>query len=84
MTVEISPEDHQAAERLVASGRFPSVSAALHAGLEAVHQDIEEEAEWIDYVRERIAIGLEDVRERRTISSEAFLAELEEMRLGRL
>jgi putative addiction module CopG family antidote len=36
MSITLTPEDQKKAEALVASGRFSSVSEALHAGLEAI------------------------------------------------
>ena len=74
---DLSPEDQQKAEALVASGRFTSVSEALHAGLEAIH----EEEEWQDYARDRIAAGLEDIRAGRTVPVEEVLEELRALRL---
>jgi putative addiction module CopG family antidote len=76
MPIDLSPEDQQKAEALVASGRFTSVSEALHAGLEA----IQEEEEWQDYARDRIAAGLEDLEAGRTMSGDDFLAWLQTQR----
>ena len=70
MTIDLSPEDQQQAEVLVASGRFSSISEALHAGLQAIH----EEEEWQDYARDRIAAGLEDIEAGRTTSGDDFLS----------
>ena len=70
MTVELSPDDQKKAEALVAAGRFESISDALHAGLKA----IEEDDEWQDYARDRIAAGLEDIEAGRTKSAEEVLA----------
>jgi Arc/MetJ-type ribon-helix-helix transcriptional regulator len=41
MTVDLSPEDQQKAEALVASGRFASVAEALHAGLSALEWEVQ-------------------------------------------
>ena len=80
MTIDLSPEDQQRAEALVASGRFSSISDALHAGLEAIQDAIMEEDEWKEYAQDRIAAGMEDVRMGRTIPVEDFLEELRGLR----
>ncbi len=72
MSITLSPEDQKKAEDLVASGRFNSISDALHAGLEA----IEEDSEWQEYARDRIAAGLEDIEAGRTVPAEEVLAML--------
>jgi putative addiction module CopG family antidote len=77
MSITLTPEDQKKAEALVASGRFSSVSEALHAGLEA----IEEDAEWQDYARDRIAAGLEDIEAGRTVPLEEVLEMLRAARL---
>ena len=69
MSVELNPEDLKIAEALVASGRFDSVPDAVHAGLEAIHED----EEWKDYARDRIAAGLEDIEAGRTVPMEEVL-----------
>lgn len=79
MSVDLKPEDQKMAEALVASGRFDSVPDALHAGLEAIH----EEDEWKEYARDRIAAGLADIEAGRTISGEDFLIWLESQRQKR-
>jgi antitoxin ParD1/3/4 len=73
MDIDLKPEDQQKAEALVASGRFTSVADALHAGLEAIHED----DEWQDYARDRIAAGIADLEAGRTISGDDFLAWLQ-------
>jgi Arc/MetJ-type ribon-helix-helix transcriptional regulator len=80
MIINLSPEDQQRAEALVASGRFSSIPDALHAGLEAIQLAIVEEEEWKDYAKDRIAAGMDDVREGRTIPVEDFIEELRGMR----
>ncbi len=77
MTVDLSPEDDQRAQALLASGRFASISDALHAGLKAIQ---DEEDEWNDYARDRIEAGLEDVKAGRTIPVHDFLEELRSVR----
>jgi len=72
MSITLSPEDQKKAEDLVASGRFSSINDALHAGLEA----IEEDPEWQEYARDRIAAGLEDIKAGRTVPAEEVLAKL--------
>jgi putative addiction module CopG family antidote len=79
MGVELEGENLKIAEALVASGRFESVSEAVHAGLEAIH----EEEEWKDYARDRIEAGLADIEAGRTISGEDFLIWLEGQRQKR-
>lgn len=72
MSITLSPEDQKKVEDLVASGRFNSISDGLHAGLEA----IEEDSEWQEYARDRIAAGLEDIEAGRTVPAEEVLAML--------
>jgi antitoxin ParD1/3/4 len=72
MSVELEEEDLKIAEALVASGRFDSVSQAVHAGLEAIH----EEEEWKDYARDRIEAGLADIEAGRTKPLDEVLAML--------
>lgn len=79
MTIDLSPEDQQRAEALVASGQFSSVEAAVHAGLDAIHNEFQEEQTWNEYASERIAAGLDDVRAGRTIPVDDFLEELRGM-----
>lgn len=76
MSIDLNPEDQQEAEALVASGRFASVAEALHAGLQAIH----EEEDWQDYARDRIAAGLEDIEAGRTMSADDFLSWLRTQR----
>ncbi len=76
MTIDLNPEDQQQAEALVASGRFGSVSEALHAGLQA----IQVEQDWQDYARERIEAGLEDLEAGRTVPIEDVLEEVRALR----
>lgn len=66
---ELTTEDRARAEALVASGRFTTVSEALHAGLDALHED----EEWQDYARDRIAAGLADIEAGRTVPVEEVL-----------
>jgi putative addiction module CopG family antidote len=70
MSVELEEEDLKIAEALVASGRFDSVSQAVHAGLEAIHE------EWKDYARDRIEAGLADIEAGRTKPLDEVLAML--------
>jgi putative addiction module CopG family antidote len=77
MSITLSPEDQQKAEALVASGRFNSISEALHAGLEAIKED----AEWQEYASDRIAAGLEDIEAGRTVPLEEVLEMLRAARL---
>jgi antitoxin ParD1/3/4 len=72
MSITLSPEDQKKAENLVASGRFNSINDGLHAGLEA----IEEDSEWQECARDRIAAGLEDIEAGRTVPAEEVLAML--------
>lgn len=66
---ELTTEDRARAEALVASRRFTTVSEALHAGLDALHED----EEWQDYARDRIAAGLADIEAGRTVPVEEVL-----------
>lgn len=77
MSITLTPEDQQKVEALVASGRFSTISDALHAGLEA----IEEDAEWQDYARDRISAGLDDIEAGRTVPLEDVLEMLRAARL---
>jgi putative addiction module CopG family antidote len=77
MGITLSPEDQQKAEALVASGRFSSISDALHAGLEAIDED----PEWKEYASDRIAAGLEDIEAGRTVPLEEVLEMLRAVRL---
>ena len=62
MSIDLSPEDQQKAEDLVASGRFVTVEEALHAGLAA----LEEDAKWQAYASDRIEAGWADMEAGRT------------------
>lgn len=72
MSITLSTEDEQKLEQLVASGRFESTEAALQAALDTLMAN---EA-WLSYAKERIAAGLEDIRQGRTISGEDFRKEI--------
>ena len=54
MTIDLSPEDQQKAEALVASGRFASISEALHASL----IQLEWELKWTADMQVYIDAGL--------------------------
>jgi putative addiction module CopG family antidote len=73
MSITLSPEDQQKAEALVASGRFQSLDAVVHAGIDALQED----AEWQEYASDRIAAGLEDIEAGRTRPAEDVLAMLQ-------
>jgi len=68
MSIDLTPEDQQAAEALVASGRFASIADAVHAGLQAVQED----SEWPSYANDRIEAGWADMEAGRTIPAEEF------------
>jgi putative addiction module CopG family antidote len=72
MSITLSPEDQKKAEDLVASGRFSNINDALHAGLDALDED----PDWQEYARDRIAAGLEDIKAGRTVPAEEVLAKL--------
>ena len=50
MTIDLSPEDQQKAEALVASGRFASISEALHAGLTQLEWELKWTADMQVYI----------------------------------
>jgi predicted transcriptional regulator len=59
----LNPEDQQKAEALVTSGRFDSIRDAVHAGLDALHEDEECQV----YAQYRIAAGLAEIDAGRTV-----------------
>lgn len=77
MSITLTPEDQQKVEELVSSGRFLSVAEALHAGLEALHED----TEWHSYATDRISAGLEDIQVGRTLPVEEVMDMLRSARL---
>lgn len=76
-SITLSPEDQKKAEALVASGRFESIHDAVHAGLDALNED----ADWQDFARDRIASGLADVEAGRTVPLQEVLDMLHAARL---
>ena len=55
MTINLSPEDQEKVEALIASGRFTSIAEALHAGLER----LEWELRWSAEIQACIDAGVE-------------------------
>jgi antitoxin ParD1/3/4 len=72
MSIDLSSDDRKKLNDLVASGRFDSETDALHAGLEAIHED----PDWQDYARDRIDSGLADLEAGRTRPADEVLAML--------
>ncbi len=77
MYITLSPDDQERVETLVASGRFSSIDEALHAGLEAIHED----RDWQDYASDRISAGLADIQAGRTVPVEDVIDMLRSARL---
>ena len=72
MSIDLTPEDQKVAEALVASGRFDSLSAVVHAAIQAVQED----TEWKDYAHDRIEAGWADMEAGRTTPAEEVMAML--------
>lgn len=77
MSLKLSSEDQNRAEKLIDSGRFSSIEELLHAGLQALDDD----EVWRQYAQARIERGINDITEGRVISGDDFLAQLRKGRL---
>ena len=76
MTIEISAEDHAMLQNLVASGRFGSISEAVHESALHFAQEDAPDAEWKRQLDAGIDRGLADVEVGRYRPANEFLAEL--------
>jgi antitoxin ParD1/3/4 len=74
MNVSLTPELEKFVEDTVATGRYGSASEVVRAAL----RTFEQEQQWVSYAKKKIEIGLEEMRAGKFITSEDFLAELEE------
>lgn len=62
------PDDvARAAAARVAAGRYPDVEAVLRAGVEALADREQAEAEWLEYAREAVREADEDIAAGRTV-----------------
>lgn len=76
MTVEIAAEDHEALQRLVHSGRFSSVAAAVHECVQHLTEEVAPDEEWKRQLDEAIDEGLADIAAGRYRPAREFLSEL--------
>lgn len=81
MTVEISADDFDLLQELVKSGRYTSVTEALHQGVMIAATEEPVTDEYRSYLDEAIQAGLADVEAGRTIPAEEFLSELRSRRM---
>ncbi len=79
MNVSLTPELEKFVADTVATGRYGSASEVVRSALRI----LEEEEQWKDYAREKIARGMEDARAGRFITKEQLLARLEDRKRKR-
>jgi antitoxin ParD1/3/4 len=72
MNVRLTPEQEELVERLVLEGRYPTVSEAIHAGL----QLLERELAWKADARMKIQEGLDDLKAGRVVDGEKAIEEI--------
>ncbi len=73
MTIQLSAEEQQAMEKVVANGQFTSVDEAVHA---AVRNMSDEYAEWLVYARRQVQLGLDDIAAGRVIDGAPVMQRL--------
>jgi antitoxin ParD1/3/4 len=76
MQVQLTPEEAQLLERLMAEGPFASAREALVAGLKLLEQDLA----WKADARKKIQEGLDDLKAGRVVDGEKAIEEI----LGRI
>ena len=82
MTIDILAEDHALLQKLVGSGRFATVSEAVHQVLAPLAEEESPSEAWKQELDNKIHRGLEDEAAGRVRPASDFLAELR-MRQGR-
>jgi len=79
MNVSLTPELEKFVQDTVATGRYNSASEVIRASL----RRFEEEENWKEYAKAKIAKGLEDVAAGRIVTEEQFLEDLRQRRAMR-
>ena len=79
MNVSLTPELEKFVADTVATGRYNSASEVVREGL----RKLEEEENWKEYAKAKIAQGLEDVAAGRIVTEEQFLEDLKQRRAKR-
>ncbi len=79
MNVSLTPELEKFVADTVATGRYNSASEVVREGL----RKLEEEENWKEYAKAKIAKGLEDVAAGRIVTEEQLLQDLRQRRAKR-
>ena len=78
MTISLRPEQEQFVQTQLASGRYANadevIAQALHL-LENWQQDYDE---WLDITQQKVAIGLQQIKNGEVLDGEAVIASLQE------
>ncbi len=75
MTIQLSAEEQQAMEKVVANGQFTSVDEAVHAAIQNLS---DEYAEWLVYAKRQIEQGLDDIAHGRLVDGDQVMKRLRE------
>ena len=78
MNISLTPELESFVDSRVASGRYQSASEVVRAGLRLLEQDEQEREAALTEVRQKIQLGLDQIRRGEVFDGEAVFDELDQ------